>query len=565
MKKFFTIFICFFSFSISCFATNNFLIIDSSTILEEQNDNYNFKYEINYEEEEINHELYSEIQILTKKTTYLLLGKPNTENESAQEYLKRKKEYLNLRYAPHIPEDPNSYLGLDENSVEYKDDMTSGIYVPQMFKIMSDFEIKYSKLGDISIKQVDNGIISRICIPNAKLKRANKDNPMKYDEIEVRLIIYYYYKELDGEYKLYYLMGEYDDDLSKYFDKIEAQENSGISAIYDPYNSSLNEIYDFSKLQTLTTEEINNIYSKNINQVVMLNTYYNDGIVNSASGFFLTNDVIVTTYNYVHKSLINGEKIIARDNENNVYNIDGIITMDENSGMALLKVSNSNKTGIILGNGKNLKTEDPVFTITSKGNIGLSMHSGIVIGNNNTIESLIPLNENDEGSPLINAYGEVIGINTSISINSSTSIAKYTINLQDLQENFSKNPSSDIEYISFADLKENYYIKNQEIISKNIKEKDWNEFSKIGDIQNSIKLDLIKAHYIDGIVSLRYLNNYSKYSSSMIFVKNFEQILVSQGYKNILTNSKKIIYENNNYRIIIMEEFDYLIVIMVKL
>ena len=41
--------------------------------------------------------------------------------------------------------------------------------------------------------------------------------------------------------------------------------------------------------------------------------------------------------------------------------------------------------------------------------------------------------------------------------------------------------------------------------------------------------------------------------------------LIDDGYKEILNSSKKSIYENNKYQIIIIEEFDYLIVVMVKL
>ena len=46
---------------------------------------------------------------------------------------------------------------------------------------------------------------------------------------------------------------------------------------------------------------------------------------------------------------------------------------------------------------------------------------------------------------------------------------------------------------------------------------------------------------------------------------DFKEQLIKDGYKVILDNTSKSIYQNNKYQVIIMEEFDYLIVLMVKL
>ena len=67
------------------------------------------------------------------------------------------------------------------------------------------------------------------------------------------------------------------------------------------------------------------------------------------------------------------------DNNEKVYNVDGIITIDTTANVALLKVANSDQTGVILGDYKALTKEDPVFTISSKTGVGLSIQSGIII------------------------------------------------------------------------------------------------------------------------------------------------------------------------------------------
>ena len=133
--------ICLISISIvSVYALSTKFTIDSTklsfstngkkgTIVENFNQNYSLSHSISSD----NGELEKEIEELTKKTTYLLLGNFNNTNESSEDYYKRHQEYLRLRYNPKVPEDESTFTGLDENSQEYKDDLVSGITVPSMF------------------------------------------------------------------------------------------------------------------------------------------------------------------------------------------------------------------------------------------------------------------------------------------------------------------------------------------------------------------------------------------------------------------------------------------------
>ena len=111
-----------------------------------------------------------------------------------------------------------------------------------------------------------------------------------------------------------------------------------------------------------------------------------------------------------------------------------------------------------------------------------------------------------------------------------------------------------------------YYVKyNNEIIKNNISSRKWKQYSKIGDIEKTIKLELLKASYEDGVVSLRYKNEISSYISSMQLSGAFKGKLVEQGYEELLSGTKKSIYTNDKYKVIIIDEFDYLIVVVVKL
>ena len=142
-----------------------------------------------------------------------------------------------------------------------------------------------------------------------------------------------------------------------------------------------------------------------------------------------------------------------------------------------------------------------------------------------------------------------------------------SIYLKEIIDKFKDVNYDSIKAISFADLKEKYYYTkiDEEKISNDIPKRIWKKYSKIGDIKNSIKLDLVKASYKDNIVSLRYKNNASEYISNMSLATKFIDNLKKDNYKETIISDKKYIYQNDKYKVVILSEFDYLIVVVVKL
>ena len=204
------------------FKSSNFAFSFNSKkdyITKQFNQEYNLTNSLSGEDSKLEKEIIS----LTKKTTYLLLGDFNTKEESSEEYYKRHQEYLALRYAPTIPKDENSSSGLDENSNEYKDDLVSGLAIPSLFLQLNELGIEYYSFGDIRVTKNNDIVISMITLPNIKMKKQNEEDPMKYDIVQTNLVLYYYFKQLDGEYKLYYLYGETKDDLTEYLSKVETE------------------------------------------------------------------------------------------------------------------------------------------------------------------------------------------------------------------------------------------------------------------------------------------------------------------------------------------------------
>ena len=191
------------------------------------------------------------------------------------------------------------------------------------------------------------------------------------------------------------------------------------------------------------------------------------------------------------------------------------------------------------------------------------MKFGYLLKRGGLITSAIPLEKNEEGSPLYSYKQELIGIHNANILKSSTSIARSTNYIKKLQEKLIKQNFNTIEYTKFEDVKEKYLNENHEVEDNTIPKKVWSQYKRIGDVENTISLNLIKSSYDDGIVSLRYVNDIKKYSDNFSLAKDFIINLKKQGYKEKHSSTYKIIYQKGKKKVILLSEFNYLIVIMV--
>ncbi len=540
------------------FSTNS----KQSSIADKFDNEYQLSYSLKGEDEET-----EEIKELTKKTTYLLLGDFNNENESSENYYKRHKDYQEMAVYNYFPKDKNSSSGYDETNPLYRYAVASELAIPQLFNSFNELGIIYNSYGDIRVTISGDLVISTVTLPDVKMKEEDKDNSMNYKIIKTNLIIYYYFLKIDGTYRLAYLHGETTDNVSKYFNELEDSETKTTMAITTSYNSNLSSIYNFGKLNALSENDINNIYNSNLKNVVYLRSYYNNKVVSNGNGIFINDGIILTTWSFLEKTLINSQYLTIKDNTGTTYNLDGIVTTNPETDVAVIKLKEKSGTCIQLGNKNDIKIEDPTITLSSKSGTGLTIQKGIIIANGDYVQTSIPLTETDEGSPLFDSKGNLIGLNTSKSINSSISMAINLDVIKEIQDKFNSMEFESIKTISFEDLKNEYYYTkyNEENVINSISKSKWNKYKKIGNIEETIKLELVKASYKDGIVSLRYKNNISDYILSMQLSVSFKEQLIKDGYEEKMNSSSKCIYENKNYQIIIMDEFDYLIIVMVKL
>lgn len=546
------------------FAAINGIVINDETFLKFNKEktllsNFDKSYDVENNLENEDSEIKDKITELTKRTTYLLLGEANSENESSEDYYKRHKDYLELRYNPDIPKDANSEL--DKDSQEYKDDVVSGISVPGMFLKLNELDIKYNSYGRVKVAVVDDKeVISSITLKNIKMKKQSNQDPMKYDIVKTDLKMYYFFKKLNEEYKLFYLYGETNDDLES-----NINEEKRTSTTNEDYDSKLENVYDFSKAKAITDETLKNIYNENKSKVVFLNSLYNSEIITSANGFFINEGLIITTYNFVEKSLVGAQDIIISDTQGIAYELDGIVTMNADNDTAILKVKNKNLNFIQIQDSEKRKKEDAIISLNSKDGAKLTTSRGIIIAPNKSMETSVIATEETQGSPLFDIDGKLVGMINSKTLDMSVSSATDLDIVKAYYEKFLDKKVEEIKSVSFKELKENYYIKyNEEKDINKLQTSKLSEFKGAENIDNLIKLKLVKSFYKDGIVSLRYKNEIYKYIDTMYFAGKFKEELKNNGYEEKNISKTKAIYERNKNKIIIMTEFNYLIIIMVK-
>jgi len=518
-----------------------------------------FRYKIE-SQTSIDDDLDSEIKRLTRKAAYLLLGEENNKTESFEAGLRRREEFLQLIYSADVPKDSDGYL--DENSAEYNDNLFASINTSGMFKEFYDLDVDYSGIGTIEVTAASDLVISKLFLPKVTLLENNSDEPLNYKSTVTNLTIYFVFKQNKTKYQLYYIAAEKESSVTDYVNHLEDLENTKSLKISIPNTDfSLSKIYSLDQLTALSENHIKQIYQKNISNVLVLNTYYDNSIIQTGSGFFIGKGLVLTTWTYLENALQNGQYISFRNGENEIFNMIGVTSVDVSNNLAIIKVENKNKESVLVGDSDLLSKENPVVMISTKSGVGFSIQGGAVISSDKILEVFLPVASQDAGAALFNSNGEVVGMNTSIFNNSSTCTAIKSSVIKQYQDLFHSIQYDDIFSIPFDELKKDYYnaLSDEKVI--NVNDSVLKKYASIG-FQNTIQLPLVKANYSRGTLSLRYQNPFSNYFTGMEMIKSFTSSIISQGYQLISSGDKKKVYQNDKYKIIITEDFHYVIVII---
>jgi len=142
-------------------------------------------------------------------------------------------------------------------------------------------------------------------------------------------------------------------------------------------------------------------------------TSLGSGVIISAQGDILTNNHVIAGADEIAVALHDGRTVQAK-----------VVGADPESDIAVLKINLKDLPVITLGHSKTLRVGDVVLAIGNPFGVGQTVTSGIVsaLGRNslgiNTFENFIQtdaaINPGNSGGALIDAYGDLVGINTAI-------------------------------------------------------------------------------------------------------------------------------------------------------
>ena len=145
------------------------------------------------------------------------------------------------------------------------------------------------------------------------------------------------------------------------------------------------------------------------------------GVIVSSKGYILTNQHVVEAADEIEIALADGKKLAAK-----------VVGSDPDTDLAVLKVDAENLPTVVLGQAENLRVGDVVLAIGNPLGVGQTVTMGIISALHrtglriNTFENFIQtdaaINQGNSGGALIDANGNLVGINTAILSQSGGSI-----------------------------------------------------------------------------------------------------------------------------------------------
>jgi len=137
------------------------------------------------------------------------------------------------------------------------------------------------------------------------------------------------------------------------------------------------------------------------------------GVVATRDGYVLTNNHVVQAADEIAVALADGRKLTAR-----------LIGADPETDLAVLRVEADNLPAVTFGRSENLAVGDVVLAIGNPFDVGQTVTMGIVsaLGRNNLginryenfIQTDAAINQGNSGGALVDARGNLVGINTAI-------------------------------------------------------------------------------------------------------------------------------------------------------
>ena len=130
------------------------------------------------------------------------------------------------------------------------------------------------------------------------------------------------------------------------------------------------------------------------------------------SGFFVKQDIVATNFHVIEGAIRGYAKIVGKEAK---YDVTGIVGIDNNRDLVLLKISGANAPPLLFGDSDKITVGDDIYVISNPMGLEGSLSKGIVSGirqieGDTLLQITASISPGSSGGPVLNIKGEVIGI-----------------------------------------------------------------------------------------------------------------------------------------------------------
>jgi len=203
-------------------------------------------------------------------------------------------------------------------------------------------------------------------------------------------------------------------------------------------------------LEEFGEDDIRRIVRSNMAEVTVINNLGKNGEVNGiGSGFFIKPGILLTNWHVIDGA--EQLKILTYDGKE--CEIDGIVCANDKIDLAIIKLKEEVGKGVSFASLEDVTNSSPVVAIGHPlGNL-YTVTAGIYdknIVNQDVsfVQSQLPLLPGNSGGPLLDKYGNVIGINTAITAGNTTLSLPYKY-IDNILQALEKYDFSEIEVYNY--------------------------------------------------------------------------------------------------------------------
>lgn len=368
----------------------------------------------------------------------------------------------------------------------------------------------------------------------------------------------FFYRKMNSGFELFSLSNNKESSSEKRDSDMAVSETEKFNVNYNYGEDYLSKAEVSNRNFSSNDKIANKIYKENINNILKLNTYNEQTIVASATGFFLVPGLVVTSWSYVKSSLESGQFISVVSDTNVNYDVEGIVDVNREADVAILKLTS------LVGDYAEFETSslnEEVLMLGTFGGFGISGQVGMVLSTGEKQVNLLHVCKENFGSPLYNSSGNVVGMITSDSTRDNLSISISEKILKQYQLYYKKYSFSEINSLSFSLSRKKYFVYDLTVENSSIHvlQSDLKEYNYFVQLLSS---QVIRAESANNSIILRY--KFDEGNTNQ-FLNYFTKNLEKNNYKMKFDSDYKKVYFDKKYKVSLILNFNYIIVIIERM